>query len=83
MPGKTIATIQSYLDGGYTITAFHAAGSPNPCQHSSKLDLFALRDRLGPDYSIPDNHDAFVSMLRCEACQRKGGMSLIVSPPRK
>ena len=83
MAATVLSTIQSYIDTGHTITAYHSVGQPNPCQHGAKLDLIALRDKLGPDYSIPDNHASFVVMLRCAACGRRGNMSIIVSPPRR
>lgn len=83
MAATALSTIQSYIDRNHTITAYHDAGQSNPCQHGAKLDLIALRDKLGPDYSIPDNHAAFVGMLRCAACGRRANMSIVISPPTR
>lgn len=83
MPGITLATIGSYIEARHTITAHHNPGGVHPCHHSAELDLVALADRLGPDFDLVANHDWFVSQLRCTACGRKGGMSLIISPPRR
>jgi hypothetical protein len=83
MPGHTLSTLQSYIDAGHTISAHHHPGGLQPCNHSADLDLVALAERYGPDFDLVANHDWFVARLRCTACGRKGGMSLIISPPRR
>lgn len=40
------------------------------CQRSTKLDLQALADRLGPDHGAM--HDHLVRKFRCTKCEREG-----------
>ena len=79
----TLATIQSLIDAGDAVTAFHMRLSPQ-CVHSGPLDLHVLAEKLGPDFNIPENHAALMRKLRCTKCGTKGiGMSIIIVPPAR
>jgi hypothetical protein len=80
LQATVIATIQSYIDAGCRLYASHEVVRAPSCSHSSELDLIALRDRLGGDFSIPDNRAYLLSLLRCAKCGRKGDMSIMVVP---
>lgn len=84
MPQATvIATIQSYIEAGCRLYASHEVVRPPSCVHTSELDLIAIRDRLGGDFNIPENRAYLLSLLRCEACGRKGNMSIMVVPAER
>lgn len=79
----SVATLQDLIDGGYALTAYHQRACPQ-CTHSAELDLLALRDKYGPDFSIIEHRDWFVSRMRCERCGTIGsGMGILLSPPRR
>jgi hypothetical protein len=68
---KSNATIQGKIDMRQGLIALC-----NSCRHNAKLDMLALRDRLGPDHG--SMHDDLVPLLRCHACGGKD-ISLIVT----
>jgi len=75
-----LATIQSFIDAGDKLTAFHMGLSPQ-CVHSASLGWDYLAGKLGLDFNIPENHAAFMRRLRCTECGTKGaGMSIIITP---
>lgn len=63
---RTNSTIQGSIDLGMTITAWCHNSA---CAHHAKLDLLALRDKLGPDHGAL--HDDLVPLLRCSKCGGK------------
>lgn len=70
-------TVQSLIDEGYKL---HAYCHDPRCQHSQKLDLEALKARLGPDHSMM--HDDLAPKLKCSKCGGKK-IGLIFSPAQK
>lgn len=78
MRRESYTTIQELIDGGYTLRAY----CHNPrCHHNQRLDLYKLRDKLGPDHSTM--HADLVPKLSCSKCkgQRGKAIGLILSPP--
>lgn len=60
------STIQQRIDRRETVSVW----CHNPlCGHSGKLDLVALRDKLGPDHGAM--HDDLTPRLRCSKCRGK------------
>jgi len=64
-----ISTIQDNIDFDYEVTA-HCGRFPH-CSHRQKLDLKALRKKLGPDYVLAAE-SAFTRALVCRKCGHKG-----------
>lgn len=69
-----VKTIQEAIDRRETIWV-HCHASH--CWHHSKLDLIALRDRLGPDHGAM--HDDLVPKLRCSKCRGPKGKNIGLS----
>ncbi len=70
-------TIQGLIDGGMTVTAYCHNWQ---CHHNARLDLVALRERLGPHAAAM--HDDLVPKLRCAKCGGKQ-IGLICTPPTR
>ncbi|MFA7604884.1 MAG: hypothetical protein WCY29_17960 [Novosphingobium sp.] len=66
------STIQGAIDRGESIRAYC-----NACHHHALLDLIALRDKYGPDFSMSRKNLA--PRLRCTACKGTN-ISLICTP---
>lgn len=76
-----IHTIGDFKREGYTLTAYclHQYGGI-PCNHSATVDLDALEQRFGPDWSLyGDNRLTLMALLRCARCGEKN-IQLQVSP---
>lgn len=58
------ATIAGMISGRYTVTVFC-----RDCDHSARLDLEALAERLGPEHGALA--DTLLPKLRCSACGGK------------
>lgn len=65
-------SIQDCIDRGESIRA-----SCNECRHHALLDLLALRDKFGPDFSVLRKDLAL--RLRCTVCNAKS-ISLTCTP---
>jgi hypothetical protein len=59
-------TVQALIDEEMTVTAYCHNWR---CNHNARLNLVALRTRLGPD--APAMHDDLVPKLRCAKCGGK------------
>ena len=68
---RSNATIQGTIDLQHGITA-----CCNSCRRYQKLDLIALRDRLGPDHGAL--HHDLVPLLKCQSCGGRD-ISLLVT----
>lgn len=59
-------TIQTFIDSGDRLEAW----CHNPaCNHHQRLDMIALREKLGPDHG--SMHDDLVPLLYCSKCGGK------------
>jgi hypothetical protein len=67
-------TIQTLIDERMTLNAYCHNWR---CQHSERLDLFALKDKLGPD--APAMADDLLPKLKCSKCGGKA-VGLIYAP---
>ena len=65
-------SIQDSIERGESIRV-----SCNACRHHALLDLLALRDKFGPDFSVLRKDLA--PRLRCTACNAKN-ISLTCTP---
>lgn len=72
-------TVQGLIDAGMTL---HAWCHDPACHHNARLDLGALRGRLGPD--APAMADDLAPKLRCARCggRRGKGVGLTYSPDK-
>lgn len=68
MSGKTI---QDAINSGDSIWAWCYR---TLCGHGTRLDLLALRDRLGPDHGVM--HDDLAPKLRCTKCNGVRGRDI-------
>lgn len=62
---STLATLQSYIDLEYHLTA-HCS-----CGHHSVLDKQMLARRLGPDYDVVQNCRHLQWLLKCTRCGKR------------
>lgn len=69
-------TVQSLIDKRMTVTAYCHQSA---CNHHQGLDLYKLRDKLGPDATAMS--DDLLPKLRCSKCNGKE-IGLIYSPGR-
>lgn len=67
-------TIEDHIRCGYAI---HAYCHGYECSHHTKLDLYLLAARLGPDHRTM--HHDLVPKLRCSKCGSKD-VSIRLSP---
>jgi hypothetical protein len=67
-------TVQSLIEGRMML---HAHCHNSRCNHSQRLDLMKLRDKLGPD--APAMADDLIPKLRCAKCGGKE-VGLIYAP---
>lgn len=70
-----ISTLGALQSEGFTVTA-HCGN----CQHSRKLDLVALVDRLGADFVAIGDPNPLAAKLKCDRCGTKL-IGLILAPP--
>ena len=68
-------TIQQRIDNSDEVMVY--CHNSAHCHHKARLDLVALRARLGPDHGAM--HDDLVPKLRCTKCQSKK-VGIIISP---
>ena len=76
-----INTISDFKREGYVLTAYcvHQYGGI-PCNHSAEVDLDALEQRFGPDWSLyGPNRLTLMALLRCKRCGGRD-IQLQVSP---
>lgn len=76
-----VHTIRQFREQGYTLAAFclHQYGGI-PCNHSATVDLDALEQRFGGDWSLyGDNRLTLIALLRCKSCGGRN-IELQISP---
>ncbi len=71
MPSRsiTIATLRSYVQRGYGLTAF--CSNYGKCSHSGQVRLDALIQRLGWDFDAVQGRGKIIAILYCSKCGKR------------
>jgi hypothetical protein len=68
------ATLQSYVDGGYVLTAVCEG-----CQYSRDLDLGKMIDRLGAGFNCVERRAELVEAIQpCARCRERKVVSILM-----